>query len=37
MLTRHERNENLTCTQSVHSCSIHNMQKAETTQVSTTK
>lgn len=26
------RNENLTCTPSVHSYSIHNMQKAETIQ-----
>lgn len=37
MLTRQKRNEDLTCTQSIHSCSIHNMQKAEATQVSTTK
>ena len=29
---RNMRNENLTCTQSVHSYSIHNMQKAETIQ-----
>lgn len=32
IFTGHKRNENLTCTQSVHSCSIHNMQKAETIQ-----
>lgn len=37
MVTRQKRNEDLTCTQSIHSCSIHNMQKAEATQVSTTK